>query len=115
MTRETAKDLTLSILVIAVLMLAGDCIWLHAKTSDLTTRLQAQTEQSVVQGRQLSASDEQANKLASRLGALEAKVESHLNPPPEPTLKERAKGTYVRMKAAAKNGYEAVKGKILKE
>ena len=31
MTREDAKDLTLSILVIVVALLIADCIWLHVK------------------------------------------------------------------------------------
>ena len=31
MNREDAKDLTLSILVVVVAILAADCIWLHVK------------------------------------------------------------------------------------
>ena len=33
MEREDAKDLTLSILVVVVLLLLADCIWLHVKCS----------------------------------------------------------------------------------
>ena len=74
MTREDAKDLTLSILVIVAVLLAADNLWLH-----------------------------------TRFAALEQKIELHINPPLEPTMKERAKAAYDKTKAAMKRGYEKVK------
>ena len=77
MTREDAKDLTLSILVIVAVLLAADNLWLH-----------------------------------TRFAALEQKIELHINPPPEPTMKERAKAVYDKTKDAVKRGYQSVKEKF---
>ena len=85
MNKEDAKDLTLSILVVVVALLAVDNIWLHCKCS-------AQS---------------------SALANLTLKVENHLNPPPQPGLKEMAKETYNKAKTAMKNGYQAVREKIV--
>ena len=87
MTREDAKDLTLSILVVVAALLVADNIWLHCKCS--------------------SQRDE--------LAALEQKLELHINPPPGPTLKERTKATYDKTKDAMKRGYEKVKGSFTKK
>ena len=81
MTREDAKDLALSILVVVAALLVADNIWLHCKCS--------------------SQRDE--------LAALEQKLELHINPPPGPTLKERTKAAYDKTKDAVKRGYEKVK------
>ena len=87
MTREDAKDLTLSILVVVVALLVTDNIWLHCKCSS------------------------QRDELAS----LEQKLELHINPPPGPTLKERTKAAYDKTKDAVKRGYEKVKGSFAKK
>lgn len=87
MTREDAKDLTLSILVVVAALLVADNIWLHCKCS--------------------SQRDE--------LAALEQKLEQHINPPPGPTLGERTKAAYGSAKDAVKRGYEKVKGSFAKK
>ena len=87
MTREDAKDLTLSILVVVTALLVADNIWLHYKCS--------------------SQRDE--------LAALGQKLELHINPPPGPTLKERTKAAYGSAKDAVKRGYEKVKGSFSKK
>ena len=87
MTREDAKDLTLSILVVMVALLVADSIWLHCKCS--------------------SQRDE--------LTALGQRLELHINPPPGPTLKERTKAAYGKTKDAVKRGYEKVKGSFTKK
>lgn len=84
MTREEAKDLTLSILVVVVALLVADNIWLHCKCS--------------------SQRDE--------LDSLEQKIELHINPPPGPTMKERAKAAYDKTKDAMKRGYQSAKEKF---
>ena len=87
MTREDAKDLTLSILVVVAALLVADNIWLHCKCSS------------------------QCDELAS----FEQKLELHINPPPGPTLKERTKAAYGSAKDAVKRGYEKVKGSFTKK
>lgn len=87
MTREDAKDLTLSILVIVAAFLVADNIWLHCKCS--------------------SQRDE--------IATLGQKLELHINPPPGPTLKERTKAAYDKTKDAVKRGYEKVKGSFTKK
>ena len=88
MDREDAKDLTLSILVIAVAMLVADCIWLHVKCSRLEANLVALTE----------------------------RVEQHLNPPKvnEPSLTDKARQTFLKVKAAAEKGYDAARQELEK-
>ena len=81
MEREDAKDLTLSILVIVVALLAADCVWLHVKGA----------------------------RQADELTAVKAKLELQLNPPPEPTVADKAKEAYDRAKAATVDGFEKVK------
>ena len=81
MTREDAKDLTLSILVVVAALLVADNIWLHCKC--------------------LSQRDE--------LASLEQKLELHINPPPGPTLKERTKAAYGSAKDATKRGYDKIR------
>ena len=87
MTREDAKDLTLSILVVVAALLVADNIWLHCKCS--------------------SQCDE--------LAALGQKLELHINPPPGPTLKERTKAAYDKTKDTVKRGYEKVKESFTKK
>ena len=87
MTREDAKDLTLSILVVVAALLVADNIWLHCKCS-------AQRDE---------------------LTALGQKLELHVNPPPGPTFKERTKAAYGKTKDAVKRGYEKVKESFKKK
>ena len=87
MTREDAKDLTLSILVVVAALLVADNVWLHCKCS-------AQREE---------------------IAALGQKLELYVNPPPGPTLKERTKAAYGSAKDAVKRGYEKVKGSFSKK
>lgn len=95
MTREDAKDLTLSILVIVVVLLIADCIWLHIKCAGLH-RSEC---------------------------ALQTTLEAHLNPPPVPTVADKTKGAYdrakdstvreyKRLKAATAAGYDAAKKEL---
>ena len=83
MDREDAKDLTLSILVVAVAMLVADCIWLHVKCSRLETNAAALVE----------------------------RVEQLINPPKvnEPSFADKAKQTLLKVKAAAEKGYDAAR------
>lgn len=87
MTREDAKDLTLSILVVVAALLVADNIWLHCKCS--------------------SQRDE--------LAALGQRLELHINPPQGPTLTERTKAAYGSAKDAVKRGYEKVKESFKKK
>ena len=87
MTREDAKDLTLSILVVVAALLVADNVWLHCKCS-------AQRDELAVLGQ---------------------KLELHVNPPPGPTFKERTKAAYDKTKDAVKRGYEKVKGSFTKK
>lgn len=95
MTREDAKDLTLSILVIVVALLLADCIWLHVKCAGHD----------------------------ARIAALQSALEAHLNPPLESTVADKAKSAYDRakdatvreynrIKAAAAAGYDAAKKEL---
>ena len=87
MTREEAKNLTLSILVIVVALLVADNIWLHCKCS-------AQRDE---------------------LAALDQKLEQFVNPPSGPTLTERTKAAYGSAKDAVKRSYAKVKGSFTKK
>ena len=87
MTREDAKDLTLSILVVVAALLAADNVWLHCKCS-------AQRDE---------------------LAALGQKLELHVNPPPEPSLADRTNTAYDKTKDAVKRGYDKVKGSFTKK
>lgn len=82
MEREDAKDLTLSILAVVVVILVVDCICLHVKCA----------------------------RQSRELAALSLRLEQHINPPPSgPSLADRAKQTYDRVKSAAVKGYQAAK------
>ena len=81
MTREDAKDLTLSILVVVAALLVADNVWLHCKCS-------AQRDE---------------------IAALGQKLELYVNPPPGPTLKERTKAAYGSAKDAMKRGYDKIR------
>jgi len=81
MEREDAKDLTLSILAVVAVVLLADCVWLHVKCA----------------------------RQADAVAALAARLERHINPPPEPTLADKAKASYERAKAATVEGYEKAK------
>lgn len=81
MTREDAKDLALSILVVVTALLVSDNIWLHCKCA-------SQRDEIAELGRTLAL---------------------HVNPPPGPSLKERTKAVYDKTKEAVKRGYDKVK------
>ena len=87
MTREDAKDLALSILVVVAALLVADNVWLHCKCS-------AQRDE---------------------IAALGQKLELHINPPQGPTLTERTKAAYGSAKDAVKRGYEKVKESFKKK
>ena len=87
MEREDVKDLTLSLLAIVAVVLVADCVFLHMKCA------------------------RQADELAN----LSLRLEQHINPPQpprEPTLSDRAKQTYDRLKSAAAKGYKAAKEEL---
>lgn len=88
MTREDAKDLTLSILVVVVALLVADNIYLHCKCAT------------------------QGDALRDEIAALNERVELHINPPPGPTMKERAKKAYAKAKRAVKCGYASLKERL---
>lgn len=84
MKREDAKDLTLPILAMVVVVIVVDCICLHMKCA----------------------------RQASELAALSERLEQLVNPPEpptEPSLADKAKQTYDRVKLAAVKGYQAAK------
>lgn len=84
MEREDAKDLTLSVLVVVVAILAIDCIWLHVKCARQGTALEALSE----------------------------RLERYVNPSAGPSLSDRARETYDKVKSAAVRGYQAAKEKL---
>lgn len=87
MKREDAKNLTLFVLAVVVVFLVVDCICLHVKCV------------------------RQSNELA----ALSVRLEQHINPPeppPEPSLADKAKQTYDKVKSAAAAGYRAAKEEL---
>ena len=84
MEREDAKDLTLSILVVVVAILIVDCVWLHVKCA----------------------------RQAREVEALSVRLEQHVTPPEGPSLSDKAKETYNKVKAAAARGYQAVKEEL---
>ena len=89
MTREDAKDLALSILVIVDALLLADNIWLHVRCA---------------------RSDDAIAALADR-------VERHINPPPAPegaSFSDKAKQTLEKVKSAAAKGYQAVRQELEK-
>ena len=101
MTREDAKDLTLSVLVIVAVLLLADCIWLHVK--------QSRSEAS------FSGMEQKVAGIAERLKSVESTVEKHhtirVEQPAqqEQSFAEQAKEAYSRLKTAAAAGYQAAK------
>lgn len=89
MEREYAKDLTLSILVIATSLLIADCIWLHVKCA----RYEAQIAE-----------------LSEMLVSHVAKEDASLGE----TFAEKARATYEKVKSAAAKGLEAAKEEYAK-
>ena len=90
MRSEDVNDLALAVLVVVAIALVADCVILHAKCA------------------------RQARELAS----LSERLELHINPPvppPEPSLADKAKQTYDKVKAAAAAGYRAAKEELGKE
>ena len=85
MEREDAKDLTLSIMVVVMAILVVDCICLHVKCA------------------------RQSNQLME----LSVRLEQHIKPPPSgPSLTDKAKQTYNKVKSAAVKGYQAAKEEL---
>ena len=93
MEREDAKDLTLSILVIAVVLLIADCVWLHVKCAGQAAAIEAQK---------------------AKIAECAARLEAHINPPPEPTVADKAKAAYEKAKDATVKGYESAKDSTVK-
>jgi alkylhydroperoxidase/carboxymuconolactone decarboxylase family protein YurZ len=89
MEREDAKDLTLSILVIAAALLVADCIWLHVKCA---------------------RNEAQIAELSELLVSHVAKEDASLGE----TFAEKAKATYEKVKSAAAKGLEAAKEEYAK-
>lgn len=88
MSREEAKDLALSILVVVAVLLAADGVWLHCKCAAQRDELAAQ---------------------AATISVLSERLESHVNPPTGPTVKDRTMKAYDKAKDAVKRGYDKVK------
>ena len=98
MRRDDVNEIGLAILLVAVVLLAADCVWLHIKCSRQEAELAALTERVAVQ--------------ANTLGELSKRVELHINPPAppsEPTFADKAIQTYEKVKSAAAKGIEAAK------
>lgn len=91
MRRDDINEIGLAILLVAVVLLAADCVWLHVKCV-----------------RQEAALAAQADKVVE----LSKRVELHINPsapPSEPTFADKAIQTYEKVKSAAARGIEAAK------
>ena len=106
MTREDAKDLTLSVLVIVAVLLLADCIWLHVK--------QSRSEAS------FSGMEQKVAGIAERLKSVESTVEKHHgaivpSSEPEQSFTDQAKETYTKLKSAAAAGYQAAKDEFNKK
>lgn len=95
MTREIAKTLTLLLLILAVALLAAESFRLHKKCACAEERI--------------GALERALAEQVAHCRDVERLVDAHLNPPPEPTLSDRAKAAYDKAKTAVKSGYESVK------
>lgn len=87
MRRDDVNELGLAVAVVLIAILIADAVWLHVKCA------------------------RQADEIAS----LSQRLEQHVNPPqppPEPSLADKAKQTYDKVKAAAAAGYHAAKEEL---
>ena len=87
MRRDDVNEMGLAILVVVAAVLAADAIWLHVKCA----------------------------RQADAIAALSERLELHVNPPAppsEPSLADKAKQTYGKVKAAAAAGYHAAKEEL---
>ena len=88
MRRDDVNELGLAILLVVVVVLVADCIWLHLKCSRQAAELQT---------------------VSTALNEVSQKLELHINPPAEPSIADKAKRTYEKVKSAAAKGFEAAK------
>jgi len=103
MRRDDVNEIGLAILLVAAVLLAADCVWLHVKCARQKSELAALTERVTAQ--------------ANALGELSNRLERHINPPAppsEPTFADKAKQTYEKVKSAAVKGIEAAKEEFAK-
>ena len=87
MRRDDANEMGLAVAIVLIALLVADAVWLHVKCA----------------------------RQASELAALSDRLELHINPPqppPEPSLADKAKQTYDKVKAAAVKGYQAAKEEL---
>jgi hypothetical protein len=87
MRRDDANEMGLAVAIVLIAMLLADAIWLHVKCA----------------------------RQASDLAALSERLELHISPPqppPEPSLADKAKQTYDKVKSAAVKGYQAAKEEL---
>ena len=93
----TAAGLALAVLALAAALLVVDSAWLH------------------VQCRRLA---ETCGRQEEALAALSAQLQLHLNPPAqpqEPSLADKAKSAYEKVRSAAAKGYQAAREELEKD
>jgi len=93
------------LLLVAVLLLAVDCICLHKKCARHDEALRTQASA-------VATLNAALNTQTSAVAKVNAALDAHLNPPPEPTLGDKAKDTYERAKKATVEGYEKAKSAV---
>lgn len=104
MRRDDVNEIGLAILLVAAVLLAADCVWLHVKCARQEARLAAFTECVTAQ--------------ANAVVELSERLDRHINPPAppsEPTFVDKAKQTYEKVKSAAAKGIEAAKEAYLEQ
>ena len=87
MRRDDVNEIGLAVAIVLVAVLVADAVWLHVKCA----------------------------RQATEIEALSARLEQHVNPPPEPsepTFADKAKQTYDKVKSDAVRGYQAAKEEL---
>ena len=108
MTKEDAKDLTLSVLTVLAALLIAECVWLHIKVAEQAKEIcdcKARIEQLENPPREMTFSDKAK---AVYEDAKDSTIKGY------ETAKDAAVKGYQKVKAAAKAGYEAVKEECAK-
>lgn len=85
MRRDDINEMGLAVAIVLIAILLADAVWLHVKCARQT----------------------------SELAALSLRFEQHISPPPSgPSLTDKAKQTYDKVKSAAVKGYQAAKEEL---
>jgi len=89
MRRDDVNEMGLAVAIVLIALLLADAVWLHVKCA----------------------------RQAAEIAALSLQLEQHVNPPeplPEPSIADKAKQTYNKVKSAAAAGYQAAKEEFSK-